>query len=172
MANIDEAIVEEVVEQFRGPVKRPMLELAIFHINTDYSKQKKAGVDPIDFETILEDVIDRCDLRTLFELDPYKHALGTYYAKRRAKEKRAREERKEAIGTVKEPSDQAVTIRASGEVEIRFKALKSSGKLSFSDIDTGLERIVLYGHSDRVHEELYLKAKRQALAIMNSRRTY
>lgn len=172
MANIDEDIVAEVVDRFSGEVQHSMLTDAIYQVNTSYAKLKKADIYPIDFETLIEDAIDHCDLRTLFEFEAYKHAIGTYYAKRRAKERKEREAQEAVVGkVVGKPSAQAATIRASYEVVICFKALKPSGKLDFLDIDTGVERTILHGQSRTVREDLYLAAKRKALAIMNSRRT-
>lgn len=170
MPNVDSALLDEVMSECEG-VERSMLELAIFHINAEYARlMRRDDAEAIDFEAIMEEALEHCSLRNLFEYKPYKHALGKYYSKRKAAAALERKEKEEVIGEVRNPSDQAVTIRASYEVEIRFKALKESGKLEFLDVDKGEERKVLHGNSQYVSEDLYLRAKRQALAIMNSRR--
>lgn len=166
MSQVDIPILERVVSEC-PEIESAAFENVIFRINSAYSAAKLKS-DTVDFELIRDKVLEYCDLFNLLEHKIYKSAVGKYYGLRRGQEQKDGYE----AGTVYEVSPDHVLIAADKDVKILFRTFKREGKLSFTDVDTGKERFHRKGGSTFVDEKKYHQAKQQALAIMNSRRTF
>lgn len=165
MSHIDRTILERVLSECTE-VRKSELENVIDRISTAYARSMiKHG--QADFKAIRDKVLDHCDLWDLFLLKPYKTAVAKYFNYRRAYVKQYGY----TVGTVDFADKDKVLVAATPNVKILFRARKARGRLAYSDVDTGLTRFSRSRKSNRVPEDLYLKAKRQALAVMNSRRT-
>lgn len=144
-------------------VETPALENVIRIINKKYAAAKRQERTTIDFIEMRDQALEYNDLFDLFTHQAYKSAVGIYYShvKRLAAQFKPH---------VTEVCAKSVTVRTTRKVSITFSTLIEGRQLKFSDLDTGRNRIVHLGKSDRVPESAYVAAKRMALAALNSRR--
>lgn len=154
MSYIEMAIFEKVVAECEY-VEGDELKKVIFAINNAYH-QALLKKDKADFVSIRDEVLEFRKLYNLFDFKPYKSAIGKYYGRKKAKKKKRGYEVLEADG-------KSVLIAFTSGVTLLFH------------VRTGSEPLNLYvmkripTNAWVSNEEIFLKAKRQAIAIIRSR---
>jgi hypothetical protein len=157
MPYIDTMIFEKVVSE-HVDIDSVELESLIFAINREYSSLIKTN-ETADFKLVRsETLIGMCDQWDLFLHKSYRSALGKYYARKKVKEK------KDGY-TILEVDTTSVLVGFRRNVTLLFGVRSVGSPFNLQVKKRIPEKAWVYD------EEIFSKAKRQAIAIIRSRQT-
>lgn len=180
MSNVHIKTFKKVLEKFEPEELDPeIFEVLIRNLASWYNAKKQGRIELAEGEfhsRFVFEVFQIAEVLDLFTAKNYRSALGMYFGNRAAR-KHLGNYKKEAKNTAPMPkvgmlqgvSRDRVSVQTTPMVVIKFSALKENGTLMWPEV-TVAERLY-YGRPDeKIPDEIFWKAKRQALAAMNSRR--